>query len=147
MLLDTGDIITKHCNYLDDYVAVADAEEDETVSYVKQAEVTSAISSLLYKRLFAHLNIADNGAPDPQLLNLWIRNASRLEGKSFPFEIRGEEGWEQLEERVDWKMDSLTIRVELDEFFIYDDEICSCMRTLGRWRVNNPYLMGGARCG
>jgi len=60
----------------------------------------------------------------------------------FPFEIREEGGLEKLEERVDWKMDNLTLRVELDEFFIYDDEICACMRTLGRRRVNNPCLMG-----
>jgi len=115
MLLDTGDIIMKYRNYLDEYFV--DAEEDETVLYVQQAEVTSAISSLLYKLLFVYPNIADDGALAPQLLNLWIRNESRLEGKYFPFEIRGESGLEQLEDRVDWKMDSLTIRVELDDVF------------------------------
>jgi len=47
MLLDTGDIIMRHRNYLDDDVAAADAKEDETVSYAREAEVTSAISSLL----------------------------------------------------------------------------------------------------
>jgi len=99
MLLNTGDIIMKHRNYLDGYFA--DAEEGETVLCVQQADVTSAISSLLHKQLFAHTNIADNGALAPQLLNLWIRNASRLEGKYFSFEIRGEAGLEQLEERVD----------------------------------------------
>ena len=101
MLHDMGDVIMKPRNSLADHVAAADAEEDETVSYVKLAEVTSAISSLLYKRMFAHPNIADDGALAPQLLNLWIRNASRLEGKYFPFEIRGEAGLEKLEECVD----------------------------------------------
>jgi len=103
MLRDTGDIVMEHRVHPADYVV--DAEDDNAVSYVqrpwklRRGEATSAISSLSYERLLARPNIADDGALAPQLLNLWIRNASRLEGKSFPFEMRGEAGVEQLEER------------------------------------------------
>jgi len=103
MLRDTGDIVLEHRVHPADYVV--DAEDDNAVSYVqrpwklRRGEATSAISSLSYERLLARPNLADDGALAPQLLNLWIRNASRLEGKSFPFEMRGEAGVEQLEER------------------------------------------------
>lgn len=103
MLRDTGDIVMEHRVHPADYVV--NTEDDNAVSYAQQpwklrrGEATSAISSLSYERLLARPNIADDGALAPQLLNLWIRNASRLEGKSFPFEMRGEAGVEQLEER------------------------------------------------
>jgi len=103
MLRDTNDIVMEHRVHPADYVA--DAEEDAAVSYVqrpwklRRGGGTSAIDALSYERLLARPNIADDGALAPQLLKLWIRNAARLEGKTFPYEMRGDAGVEQLEER------------------------------------------------
>lgn len=107
MLRDTSDIVLKHRLHPADYAP--NSENEDAVSYVqrpwklRRGEAMSAISTLPYERLLARPNIADDGALASQLLNLWIRNASRLEGKPFPYEMRGEAGVEQLQEREEAK--------------------------------------------
>jgi len=119
MLRDTSNIVLEHRVHPADYVA--DAEDDDAVSYVqrpwklRRGEATSAISTLSYERLLARPNIADDGALASQLLNLWIRNASRLEGKPFPYEMRGEAGVEQLQEREEERDLALEEEVKISE--------------------------------
>jgi len=82
MLQDTNDIVMEHRVHPADYAA--DAEEDATVWYVQRPW-----------KLRRGPNIADDEALAPQLLKLWIRNVARLEGKTFPYEMRGSVGLEQ----------------------------------------------------
>jgi len=111
MLGDTSDIVLEHRVHPADYVA--NAEDENAVSYVQRPwklrrdGATSAISMLSYERLLARPNFADDGALSLKLLNLWVRNASRLEGKPFPYEMRGEAGVEQMQEREEEAKDQV----------------------------------------
>lgn len=90
MLADSADLLLPDVSHPADY----NPQEEITTSSTKEekSDAATIIASLPYERLLTRPNIADDGALDPQLLELWQKNAARLEGKPFPYELMGEEG-------------------------------------------------------
>lgn len=89
MLSDTSDIMMRNIAHPADY------DEEEEAMEAKKAKLTPAasiIAALPYERLLARPNFGDDGALDPQLLNMWSKHAARLEGKPFPYAMMGEAG-------------------------------------------------------
>jgi len=103
MLKDTSDIVSQNRVHPADYVV--GTEKKDPILHVRRpwklrrGEAVDVISSLPYENLLTRPNIADDAALAPKLLQLWMRNASRSEGKPLPYQMRGEAGVEQLQER------------------------------------------------
>jgi len=55
----------------------------------RDENVREIIGRMSYEKLLARPHLADDGALAPVLLNLWTRNAARLEGKPLPYHMRG----------------------------------------------------------
>ena len=90
MLADTSDLLLPDISHPANY----NPQQEMTTSTKEEKSdaATITIASLPYERFLTRPNIADDGALDPQLLELWQKNAARLEGKPFPYELLGEEG-------------------------------------------------------
>ena len=89
MLADTSDLLLPDISHPANYKP---QQEMNTSTKEEKNDAVTIIASLPYERFLTRPNIADDGALDPQLLELWQKNAARLEGKPFPYELLGEEG-------------------------------------------------------
>merc|ERR1712038_1902165 len=92
MLADTSDLLLPDISHPADYNPQEETTAAAAATDGKKSDAATIIASLPYERLLTRPNIGDDGALDPQLLELWQKNAARLEGKPFPYELMGEEG-------------------------------------------------------
>ena len=126
MLRDTSDIVIQNRTHPADYTrSEIDKLDDNLLTPSQRREFRThlqgddptlmIISELPYESLLTRPNISDDGALAPDLLALWTQNASRLQGKPFPFRMRGEAAKQEQLEREEREKEKLSRSQASDE--------------------------------
>eukprot|EP00521_Asterionellopsis_glacialis_P007195 CAMPEP_0195288398 /NCGR_PEP_ID=MMETSP0707-20130614/5081_1 /TAXON_ID=33640 /ORGANISM="Asterionellopsis glacialis, Strain CCMP134" /LENGTH=695 /DNA_ID=CAMNT_0040348265 /DNA_START=421 /DNA_END=2508 /DNA_ORIENTATION=+ len=135
MLRDQSDIVLSHRSHPADWI-----EDDEGLASSKstsQDERPLLLRTLPYERLLGRPALGDDGALAPELLNVWKRNAARLEGKPNPIRMRGTAGEEQQRELAEQEVEEAA-----KEEAAQDVEDVEVGRQGGRDSTDGPPLDG-----
>lgn len=106
MLTDTGDVVLQSRMHPADYAEPEGEVAREGVPSAPAVSDSIILSTLTYDRLLTRPNLGDDGALNPELLELWQHNAARVMGKPhLPFRMMGAAGEAQRRERAEMEVE------------------------------------------
>jgi len=95
MLRDNSSNIMEHIAHPADWVEGVD-EQPSRLRDLRRV--------LPYEKLFARPHLGDDGALNPELIELWYRSTARVTGAPMPFRMRGDAGQAQREELAEQRV-------------------------------------------
>jgi len=122
MLRDQTDILLSHRSHPADWIEEGE-EETTTSKSALHEERPLLLRALPYERLLGRPALGDDGALAPELLNVWKRNAARLEGKPNPIRMRGTAGEAQRRQLAEQEVEEAAKKEAQEEQEVEDVEV------------------------